>query len=178
MSRSSLNGTVGKCYRHIHLNDPISRHNNSLDCCSSAVHRSIMAGICGNSVDGAYSIALSSLYKDDEDGGDVIIYTGSGGRKRWSDSNPPKRLRLGPQTMDQSWDDPPNKALIVSCLSGNPVRVIRSWRCPSQYAPVKGFRYDGLYRVASYWTGKGRNGKKICRCRLEVPHHPPIYIIS
>jgi hypothetical protein len=72
MSRSSLNGTVGKCYRHIHLNDPISRHNNSLDCCSSAVHRSIMAGICGNSVDGAYSIALSSLYKDDEDGGDVM----------------------------------------------------------------------------------------------------------
>jgi hypothetical protein len=23
------------------------------------------------------------------------------------------QLRLGPQTMDQSWDDPPNKALIV-----------------------------------------------------------------
>lgn len=31
-----------------------------------------MAGICGNSKDGAYSVAVSSLYKDDEDGGDVM----------------------------------------------------------------------------------------------------------
>lgn len=31
-----------------------------------------MAGICGNGRDGAYSVALSSLYKDDEDGGDVM----------------------------------------------------------------------------------------------------------
>ena len=31
-----------------------------------------MAGICGNSRQGAFSIALSCLYKDDEDGGDVM----------------------------------------------------------------------------------------------------------
>ena len=72
MSPSSLNGIVGKRHHHIHLNYPILRHNNSADCCDSAVHRSIMAGICGNSTDGAYSIALSSLYEDDEDGGDVM----------------------------------------------------------------------------------------------------------
>jgi hypothetical protein len=49
----------------------LSRYN-SIDCSNSAVHRSIMAGICGNGRDGAYSVALSSLYKDDEDGGDVM----------------------------------------------------------------------------------------------------------
>lgn len=31
-----------------------------------------MAGICGNTKDGAFSVALSSLYPDDEDGGDVM----------------------------------------------------------------------------------------------------------
>jgi len=118
---------------------------------------------------------MSSQYKDDEDGGEVVIYTGAGGRKQWSDSFPPKRMRLGPQTEDQSWDNSSNKALMTSFGTGNPVRLIRSWKCPSQYAPLRGYRYDGLYKVAACWTGKGRNGKKICRCRLErLPDQPPI----
>ncbi|KAF8440333.1 PUA-like domain-containing protein [Boletus edulis BED1] len=144
-------------------------------CSDSAVHRSFMAGICGNRKDGAYSIVLSSLYKDNEDRGDVIIYTGAGGRKRWTDAYPPKRLRVGPQIFDQSWDDPPNRALIVSSLTTNPVRVIRSWKCRSEYAPVKGYRYDGLYTVTNIWTATGQNKKKVCRCRLErLPDQPPI----
>ncbi|KAF8119508.1 PUA-like domain-containing protein [Boletus edulis] len=114
-----------------------------LGCSDSAVHRAVMAGICGNRRDGAYSIVLSSLY-DNEDKGDVIIYTGAGGRKRWTDTYPPKRLRVGPQIFDQSWDAPPNRALIVSSLTTNPVRVIRSWKCRSEYAPVKGYRYENL----------------------------------
>ncbi|KAG6374336.1 PUA-like domain-containing protein [Boletus reticuloceps] len=144
-------------------------------CSDSAVHRSFMAGICGNRIDGAYSIVLSSLYKDNEDRGDVIIYTGAGGRKRWTDAYPPKRLRVGPQIFDQSWDDPANRALIVSSLTRNPVRVIRSWKCRSEYAPVKGYRYDGIYTVTNIWTATGQNKKKVCRCRLErLPDQPPI----
>jgi len=167
--------TLAKTFGHI-PNVPIfASWDKRVNCSNSAVHRSILAGICGNGRDGAYSVALSSLYKDDEDGGDVIIYTGAGGRKRWSDSNPPKRLRLGPQTMDQSWDHPSNKALKTSSLTENPVRVVRSWKCPSQYAPVMGYRYDGLYKVANCWTATGSNGKNICRCRLErLPDQPPI----
>ncbi|KAG6374972.1 PUA-like domain-containing protein [Boletus reticuloceps] len=144
-------------------------------CSDSAVHRSFMAGICGNRRDSAYSIVLSSLYKDNKDKGDVIIYTGTGGRKRWTDTYPPKRLRVGPQIFDQSWDDPPNWALIVSSLTTNPVRVICSWKCQSEYAPVKGYRYDGLYTVTNIWMATGQNKKKVCRCRLEHLHdQPPI----
>ena len=35
----------------------------------------------------------------------------------------------------------------MSSLTGKPVRVIRSWKCPSQFAPTQGYRYDGLYKV-------------------------------
>lgn len=66
-----------------------------------------MAGIYGNPRDGTFSVVLSNAYKDDEDGGDVMyvffqdanlyltissIYTGSGGRERFSNASPPKRV--------------------------------------------------------------------------------------
>src|SRR5262245_22039326 len=44
------------------------------------VHRHLQAGIAGTATDGADSIVLSGGYEDDEDLGDMIIYTGSGGR--------------------------------------------------------------------------------------------------
>ncbi|KAG9315054.1 PUA-like domain-containing protein [Chiua virens] len=144
-------------------------------CSDSAVHRSIIAGICGNKKEGAFSIAVSGLYADDEDGGEIIIYTGAGGRERWTETVPRKRIRHGPQTQDQSWEMPSNRALMISSETGNPVRVIRSYRCPSKYAPLTGYRYDGLYKVTTCWTSVGKNGKAICRCRLErLPEQPPI----
>jgi hypothetical protein len=33
--------------------------------------------------------------------------------------------------------------------TGNPVRVIRSYKGVSDYAPVEGYRYDGLYTVVA-----------------------------
>jgi hypothetical protein len=33
--------------------------------------------------------------------------------------------------------------------TGNPVRVVRSHKLVSDYAPVEGYRYDGLYTVES-----------------------------
>ncbi|KAI9567349.1 PUA-like domain-containing protein [Boletus coccyginus] len=166
---------LGKTFGHIPDVPIFTEWPTRKACCDSAVHRSVMAGICGNPRDGAYSIVLSGLYSDDEDGGDIVIYTGAGGRKRWTDSDPPKRIRMGPQTEDQSWDNPPNGALKMSSLTGNPVRVVRSWRCLSPYASAKGYRYDGLYKIAVCWTAKGRNGKDICRCRLErLPNQPPL----
>ena len=42
------------------------------------VHRATQAGITGGT-DGAESIVLSGGYVDDEDLGDVIVYTGQGG---------------------------------------------------------------------------------------------------
>ena len=45
----------------------------------AAVHRPTMAGICGSEVDGAESIVVNGGYEDDDDQGDVIVYTGHGG---------------------------------------------------------------------------------------------------
>ena len=45
------------------------------------IHRPLQAGICGTADrGGAESIVVSGGYKDDQDYGDVIIYTGHGGR--------------------------------------------------------------------------------------------------
>ena len=46
----------------------------------AGVHRALQAGIVGSGVTGAESIVLSGGYADDEDYGDLIIYTGHGGR--------------------------------------------------------------------------------------------------
>lgn len=145
------------------------------DCSSAGVHRPFMAGIHGNKQTGAFSIVVSCYYKDDKDFGDTIYYTGTGGRKRWSDDRPPKRLRLGPQVFDQQWSDPGNEALVKSRDTGNPVRVIRSHKVLSDFAPAEGYQYDGLYTVECAWKEKNPKGLDICRYRLErVPGQPPL----
>ena len=47
---------------------------------AAGVHRPLQAGISGGAREGADSIVLSGGYEDDQDFGDVIIYTGHGGR--------------------------------------------------------------------------------------------------
>lgn len=145
------------------------------DCSSAGVHRPLMAGIHGTKKSGAFSIVISCHYKDDKDFGDTIYYTGTGGRKRWSDSCPPKRLRLGPQIFDQQWSDRGNEALVTSRDTGNPVRVVRSHKVLSDFAPAEGYRYDGLYTVESAWKEKNSKGLDICRYKLErVSGQPPL----
>lgn len=148
---------------------------NRQGCSSAGVHRPLMAGIHGTKKSGAFSIVVSCHYKDDKDFGDTIYYTGTGGRKRWSDSCPPKRIRLGPQIFDQQWSDRGNEALVTSRDTGNPVRVVRSHKVLSDFAPADGYRYDGLYTVESAWKEKNPKGLDICRYRLErVPGQPPL----
>ena len=50
------------------------------DVSAAGVHRALIAGIVGRPEAGAESIVASGGYEDDEDLGDVIIYTGQGGR--------------------------------------------------------------------------------------------------
>ena len=47
---------------------------------TSGVHKPTQAGISGGAQEGADSIVVSGGYEDDEDYGDVIVYTGHGGR--------------------------------------------------------------------------------------------------
>ena len=76
-----------------------------------------MKGISGSQNEGADSIVASGGYEDDHDFGDIIIYTGEGGR----DPN------TGTHVADQEFRGG-NRALAVSCDEGLPVRVIRGAR--------------------------------------------------
>ena len=59
-------------------------------------------------------------YEDDKDEGEWFLYTGSGGR----DLSGNKRVNKV-QSFDQTFDKM-NKALLLSCEKGLPVRVVRS----------------------------------------------------
>jgi putative restriction endonuclease len=121
----------------------------------AGVHRPLRAGISGSEAEGADSIVVSGGYEDDQDHGDVVIYTGHGGQ----DGN-------GVQVQDQEWTRG-NLALVVSEQEGLPVRVIRGANADSLYSPESGFRYEGLFYVESSWREPGRRGFQVCRFRLR-----------
>ncbi|MEV5573459.1 YDG/SRA domain-containing protein [Spirillospora sp. NPDC052269] len=131
------------------------------------VHRALQAGICGSKhKGGAESIVVSGGYVDDEDHGDVIIYTGHGGRDP----------STGRQVADQRPADSGNAALIASITSRYPVRVIRGAAGDPDHSPPVGFSYDGLYTVESYWAKPGRDGFRVLQFRLEKSNDqaPPV----
>jgi putative restriction endonuclease len=122
---------------------------------AAGVHRPTMAGISGVPHEGADSIVLSGGYEDDEDLGDVIIYTGHGG------NDPESKRQVADLPLTRG-----NLALARSCAEGLPIRVVRGARLDSPYRPPVGYRYDGLYRVESYWAETGRSGHLVWRFRL------------
>ncbi|KAL6177710.1 hypothetical protein ACLB2K_049234 [Fragaria x ananassa] len=129
-----------------------------LECRQWGAHFPHVAGIAGQSNHGAQSVVLSGGYLDDEDHGEWFLYTGSGGR----DLSGNKRTNKD-QSFDQTFEKY-NKALQVSCMKGYPVRVVRSHKEKrSSYAPEKGLRYDGIYRIEKCWTKVGIQGFKVCR---------------
>lgn len=128
---------------------PVGTHfERRTDVAAAGVHRAPIAGIVGRPETGAESIVASGGYEDDEDLGDVIIYTGQGGRDP----------ETGRQIADQSFTRG-NAALVTSCLQGLPVRVVRG-------STNAGYTYAGLFRVDEYWMEGGRAGFQICRFRM------------
>ena len=138
----------------------------------------IQAGISGSQTEGAESIVLSGGYEDDADYGDVLIYTGHGGRDQ----------STGQQTYDQPFTRG-NRALALSKQNGLPVRVIRGANHDSPCSPPSGYSYDGLYTVEEFWHEPGRSGFEIWRFRLvkipekvtagqEVREEPAGYSVS
>lgn len=119
------------------------------------VHLPIQAGISGSSTEGADSIVLSGGYEDDCDEGDVIIYTGEGGR----DASTGKQVKH--QELVRG-----NRALAVSHRDGLPVRVTRGSRHASSFSPRLGYQYAGLYQVDDHWQEIGKSGFRIWRFRL------------
>ncbi len=109
----------------------------------------------------AESIVLSGGYRDDEDYGDVIIYTGQGGQSN------------GVQVRDQEIERG-NKALIKAEHDGVPIRVIRGYKGDPKFSPTSGFRYDGLYEVRNdglyevrkHWFKRSVDGPLIVQFEL------------
>jgi hypothetical protein len=123
-------------------------------------HGSRMGGIYGKIGEGAYSIILSGGGSDyhDRDLGDVIWYTGSG------------ETRGADQPLTNA-----NKSLVVSRSRQNAVRVIRTSRAGSQFAPSQGLRYDGLYQVRSYGLEDGAEGFKVWKFQMvRMENQDPI----
>ncbi|WP_462151362.1 YDG/SRA domain-containing protein [Pseudoalteromonas xiamenensis] len=117
------------------------------------VHLPLVAGISGGKHEGADSIVLSGGYEDDEDFGNIIIYTGAGGQKN------------GKQIFDQELDSV-NLALAKSKIENLPVRVTRGHKHKHDLSPKKGYQYAGLFKVEDYWYETGKSGFKIWRFRL------------
>ncbi|KAK9846356.1 hypothetical protein WJX81_002222 [Elliptochloris bilobata] len=131
-----------------------------LDCRQWGAHFPHVAGIAGQSGQGAQSVVLSGGYEDDRDEGEWFLYTGSGGR----DLSGNKRV-TSVQSFDQTFEKM-NKALLMSCQKGLPVRVVRSAKEKrSAYAPGEDqpVRYDGIYRIARAYRKPGAQGKLVCR---------------
>ncbi|KAK3927690.1 E3 ubiquitin-protein ligase UHRF1 [Frankliniella fusca] len=130
-----------------------------LDCNYDGIHRPTVAGI-HQGPNGAYSVALSGGYEDDVDLGDSFTYTGEGGRDLKGTATNPKNLRTAPQSKDQQLVRG-NLALSRNVETGNPVRVIRGYKLNSKFAPERGYRYDGLYKITKYWETYGKSGFKV-----------------
>jgi predicted restriction endonuclease len=138
--------------------------SSRFDLHKSKVHRPLQSGICGRADrGGAESIVVSGGYPDDDDYGDVIIYTGHGGQ----DQN------TGRQVADQDASSWGNRALFQSIVSELPVRVIRGAGGDQMHSPPSGFRYDGLYQVKDGWTTTGQAGFRILQFRLEALRNGP-----
>lgn len=119
------------------------------------VHLPTQAGISGSATEGADSIVLSGGYEDDHDEGEVIVYTGEGGR------DPVTGRQVKNQELVRG-----NLALAVSHRDGLPVRVTRGSRHISAFSPATGYLYAGLYWVDDHWHEAGRSGFRIWRFRL------------
>ena len=129
--------------------------NSRLELKEAGLHKYPIAGISRILGIGCDCIVLSGGYSDDVDEGDVIFYTGEGGRERNS--------RI--QTFNQPFIRG-NLDLSKNKYSGNPIRVVRGSNLNSYYAPTNGYRYDGLYELEAYWPIIGNQGFRVWRYKL------------
>lgn len=120
------------------------------DVSEAGLHGPWQSGIHGTPAEGASSVVASGGYADDEDLDGVLIYTGHGGRDPGT----------GKQIRDQALEDSGNAALVRSSIESLPVRVIRG----ESGGP---YVYDGLHRVADYWSQQGIDGFRVWKFRLE-----------
>ncbi|KAL0414172.1 UNVERIFIED_CONTAM: Histone-lysine N-methyltransferase family member SUVH9 [Sesamum radiatum] len=101
----------------------------------------------------ATSIIVSGGYEDDEDAGDVIVYTGHGGQDKNNKQVVHQKLECG------------NLALERSMNYGIEVRVIRGFKYEGSVSG-KVYVYDGLYRIIETWFDVGKSGFGVFKFKL------------
>lgn len=121
----------------------------------AGVHRTTQAGIAGQA-DGTQSICLSEGYSDDKIQGDLISYTGFGGR----DAN------TGRHIADQQLVKG-NLGLIENYKLGRPVRVLVKESVLTSKKSDTEYIYLGLFTVIS-WSWGIRDGWKILIYQLRA----------
>lgn len=140
-NQPDLSGFIGPI-EGVQIGDRFASYAEMME---AGVHGVSTQGIWSRKGVGVGSIVLNGGYPDDQDHGDVILYTGAGGQ------NPTTKK----QERDQRLDQGQNAALELNRELGLPVRVIRGWKGEGDQSPESGYRYDGLYRVAKAWVGPG-----------------------
>ncbi|XP_075486954.1 histone-lysine N-methyltransferase family member SUVH9-like [Primulina tabacum] len=130
-----------------------------MELCVVGLHGQVQAGIdyvpASRSSNGepiATSVIVSGGYEDDEDAGDVIIYTGHGGQDN--------HRQVQHQRLEQG-----NLALERSMNYGLEVRVIRGFKYEGG-ASDKVYVYDGLYRIVETWFDVGKSGFGVFKFKL------------
>ncbi|KAK8936202.1 Histone-lysine N-methyltransferase [Platanthera zijinensis] len=132
-----------------------------MELCVIGLHGQVQAGIdyvpASRSSSGepiATSIIVSGGYEDDDDGGEVLIYTGHGGRDR----NLHKMCDV--QKLEGG-----NLGLERSMKYGIEIRVIRGVKF-DQSPTGKVYVYDGLYKVTDCWMDAGKSGFGVYKYKL------------
>ncbi|KAL6641963.1 hypothetical protein ACP70R_020144 [Stipagrostis hirtigluma subsp. patula] len=131
-----------------------------IEMCIVGLHAPAMAGIdyisakhVGKDETLAVSIISSGGYENDDDGTDVLVYTGQGGNSRHKEKHDQK-LERG------------NLALMNSMKKRNQIRVVRSAQDPFCNSG-KIYIYDGLYRIEDSWMDKAKNGFSVFKYKLR-----------
>ncbi|CAH8331430.1 unnamed protein product [Eruca vesicaria subsp. sativa] len=131
-----------------------------LELCVVGLHGQPQAGIdyltahrSSNGEPIATSVIVSGGYEDDEDTGEVLVYSGHGGQDKFHRQCQHQRLESG------------NLAMERSMHYGIEVRVIRGVRYDNVVSS-KVYVYDGLYRIVEYWFDVGKSGFGVFKFKL------------
>lgn len=132
-----------------------------MELCVIGLHGQVQAGIdyvpASRSTSGepiATSIIVSGGYEDDDDGGDVLIYTGHGGRDKVLHKMCNSQKLVGG-----------NLALERSMTYGIEIRVIRGVKF-DQSPTGRVYVYDGLYKIVDFWMDAGKSGFGVYKYKL------------
>ncbi|OBZ88071.1 E3 ubiquitin-protein ligase UHRF2 [Choanephora cucurbitarum] len=126
------------------------------------VHRNVAGRICGSVYTGAVSLLLRQGIKEDKDKGYEFTISGAGSIrhvKLASNASITKNQKMihHNYALAMTCDaplDPIKGAQAKNWRKSQPVRVCRTSALAltnPQFAPKKGIRYDGLYKLVKYW---------------------------